>query len=148
MKNNNHIIGGISGIIEASLYVFGFVILFFVLQPTIDESISGLDKLKFIMDNKLLYQTWILAIYVIFGIVLVPLTVAIHENFQDQSAIMIKITPVFGLVWSGLVIASGMIGVIGLDAVATMYKTDPNSALTSWKTLEAVQNGLGGGVIG
>ncbi|MCU0425794.1 MAG: hypothetical protein MUF71_09240 [Candidatus Kapabacteria bacterium] len=51
MKNNNQTIDGISGIIEASLYVFGFIILFFVLQPTIDENISGIDKLKFIMDN-------------------------------------------------------------------------------------------------
>lgn len=128
MKNKNQIIGGLSGIIEASLYIFGFTILFSILQPTIDETNSGLDKLKFIIDNKAIYQTWILLIYVLFGIVLVPLTVSINEKFKEQNPIWTKITPVFGFIWSGLVIASGMIGVIGIDSVATIYGSDSNSA--------------------
>jgi len=33
-----------------------------------------------------------------------------------------------------------------IDSVATIYNTDSNSALTSWKTIESIQNGLGGGV--
>ncbi len=146
MKNKNQLIGGISGMIEASLYIFGFTILFSILQPTIDETQSGLDKLKFMIDNKSIYQAWILLIYVVFGIVLVPLTVSINENFKDHSTIWVKITPVFGFIWSGLVIASGMIGVIGMDAVATIYASDTNAALTAWNTIEAIQNGLGGGV--
>jgi hypothetical protein len=146
MNNKNQIIGGISGIIEASLYIFGFTILFSILQPTMDETKTGLDKLKFIIDNKSIYQTWILFIYVLFGIVLVPLTVAINENFKEQTTIWTKITPVFGFIWSGLVIASGMIGVIGIDSVTAIYNSDSNSALTSWKIIEAIQNGLGGGV--
>ena len=146
MKNKNQIIGGISGIIEASLYIFGFIILFSILQPTIDETKSGLDKLQFIFDNKSIYQTWMLLIYVVFGIVLVPLTVAINENFKEQTAIWTKITPVFGFIWSGLVIASGMIAVIGIDSVATISIVNSNSALTTWQTIEVIQNGLGGGV--
>jgi hypothetical protein len=146
MKNRNQIIGGISGIIEGSLYIFGFLLLFSILQPTIDDTKTGLDKLKFIIENKTIYQTWILLIYVVFGIVLIPLTIAIDENFKEQTTIWTKATPVFGFIWSGLVIASGMIAVTGIDSVATIYNTDSNSALISWKTIEAVQSGLGGGV--
>lgn len=146
MKKTNQIIGGVSGIIEASLYIFGFVILFSILQPTMDETKSGLDKLQFIIAHKTIYQTWILLIYVVFGIVLVPLVVAIYENFNDQTTIWTKITPVFGFIWSGLVMASGMIAVIGIHSVATMNNVNANSALTSWQTIEAIQNGLGGGV--
>lgn len=39
-----------------------------------------------------------------------------------------------------------MIGVIGVDSVATIYHSDPNASLTSWQTIEAIQNGFGGGV--
>jgi hypothetical protein len=146
MNNRNQIIGGISGIIEASLYIFGFIIMFSILQPAMDASKTALDKLNFIIENKMIYQTWILLIYVVFGIVLIPLTIAINENFKDQTSIWIKSTPVFSFIWSGLVIASGMIGVLAIDSVAVIYSTDSNSALTSWKTTEAIQNGLGGGV--
>ncbi len=146
MKNKNQIIGGVSAIIEACLYIFGFIILFSILQPSIDETKSGLDKLQFIIDNKTIYQIWVLLIYVVFGIVLVPLTVAINENFKNQTSIWTKITPVFGFIWSGLVIASGMIAVIGIGAVATIKNVDSNSALTAWQTINAIQDGLGGGV--
>jgi len=39
-----------------------------------------------------------------------------------------------------------MIAVIGIDSVTIIYNTNTNSGLTSWKTIEAIQNGLGGGV--
>lgn len=146
MKGKNQIIGGISGIIEASLYIFGFVMLFSILQSSIDETKTGLEKLEFILKNKTIFQIWLLLIYVVFGIVLVPLTIAIHEHFKEQISIWIKITPVFGFIWSGLVIASGMIAVIGIDTVTTIYSADSNAALSTWQTIEAIQNGLGGGV--
>jgi hypothetical protein len=146
MKNRNQIIGGIVGIIEAGLYIFGFILLFSTLQPTIDDTKTGLEKLNFIIANKIIYQTWILLIYVVFGIVLIPLTISIHENFKDQTAIWTKAAPVFSFIWSGLVIASGMIAVTGIDSVATIYTIDSNAALTSWRTIESLQNGLGGGV--
>lgn len=146
MKNNNHIIGGISGIIEAILYIFGFILLFSILQPTIDETKSGIDKLKFIIEHKNIYQSWIILIYVVFGIVLIPLTIAISERFNEQPTIWTKATPIFGFIWSGLVIASGMIIIVGLDSVASFFNDDMNLSLASWKTIEAIHNGLGGGV--
>jgi hypothetical protein len=76
----------------------------------------------------------------------VPLTVSINENFKEQTTIWTKITPVFGFIWSGLVIASGMIAVIGIDSVATINIVNSNSALTTWHIIEVIQNGLGGGV--
>lgn len=145
MKNSNHLIGGISGMIEACLYLFGFAMLFSVLQPAMDESASDLDRLTFIFGNKALYQTWIILIYVVFGVVLLPLTIAIQAHFKEPT-IWVKTTPVLGFIWSGLVVASGMIGVTGIDSVAAMYPADPHAALTSWRTIEAIQYGLGGGV--
>jgi hypothetical protein len=146
MKNNTHKIGGIAGIVEAGLFLFGFLLLFTVLEPTIDESKTDIEKLTFLLEYKTIYQTWNLFIYVLFGVVLVPLTIAINENFKQPSLIGTKVTPLFGLIWSGLVIASGMIANVGIESVASIMTKNTDMALTSWKTIEAVQNGLGGGV--
>jgi hypothetical protein len=146
MNKNTQKIGGISAIIEAIIYVFGFIFLFTLLQPTINETKSNLDKLTFIIENKTVYQTWILVIYVVFGIILVPLTIAINENFKEPSLIGTKVAPIFGFIWSGLVISSGMISNVGLDSVIKIFSTDPTLALASWQNIEAVHNGLGGGV--
>ncbi|WP_067149909.1 DUF4386 family protein [Pseudotamlana agarivorans] len=146
MNKKNQTVGGISGIIEASLYIFGIILLFSSLHPAIDQAQTAAEKLQFIIENKAKYQLWMLLIYVIFGIVLIPLTIAIHEIFENNSTLFSKAMPVFGFIWSGLVIASGMIAVVGINAVGETYNTDPNSAITSWKTIETIQNGLGGGV--
>ena len=137
--------GGIVAIAEGIIYVFGFALFFTFMNPLADEAKSSLEKLMFIIENKTIFQVWILTIYVVFGILLVPLTIAIYENFKEPSLIG-KATPIFGFIWSGLVISSGMIANIGIDAVAKMFVTDQNQALTSWQTIEAIQNGLGGGV--
>jgi len=143
---NNQKIGGIAGIIEAVLYIIGFVVLFFFMAPAMDTDKTELDKLKFVLDNKALFQYWNLLIYVIFGLVLIPLTIAIHENFKDKSLIGIKVIPILGFIWSCLVISSGMIANIGLETVNDLFTENNTVALTSWRIIESIQNGLGGGV--
>lgn len=145
MKNKNQTIGGISGIIEAIIYIFAFTFLLAFLQSTIDDSLTDLEKFIFIIENKTIYQIWTLLIYVVFGIVLIPLTIAINENFKNQT-IWTKTIPVFGFIWAGLVIACGMIETTGINSVSTLYHSDINSAFTSWKAIEAVSYGIGGGV--
>jgi hypothetical protein len=57
-----------------------------------------------------------------------------------------KIATPFGLIWAGLVIASGMVASVGLEAVAAIHTRDVVQATTTWVAISAVQNGLGGGV--
>jgi hypothetical protein len=146
MNNNTQKIGGIAAVTEAVIYIFGFILLFTILQPTINDAKSSLDKLTFIIENKTIYQLWILVIYVVFGIVLVPLTIAINEKFTEPSLIGTKVTPIFGFIWSGMVIASGMIASVGIDSVTKVFPTDSNQALNAWKIIGSIQDGLGGGV--
>ncbi|MGB0523431.1 MAG: hypothetical protein ACPGJS_10755 [Flammeovirgaceae bacterium] len=144
MKNQK--IGGVVGIIEAILYVIGIAFLFLFLSPAMDETKSGIDKLSFILENKTLFQIWHLLIYVIFGLLLLPLAIAINENFKTQSLIGTKVTPILGFIWSGLVIASGMVNNIGLETVNKLFLEDQAGALMAWKIISSIQNGLGGGV--
>ncbi|MEM9824077.1 MAG: hypothetical protein AAF985_23530 [Bacteroidota bacterium] len=139
-------VGGIAGILEAILYIIGMAFLFLFLSPVMEETSSDLEKLSFILENKALFQIWHLLIYVLFGLLLLPLTVAINQQFKTESLIANQVTPVLGFIWSGLVISSGMINNVGLETVNDLFAKDPSSALTTWKIIGSIQNGLGGGV--
>ena len=49
---------------------------------------------------------------------------------------------VFGLIWAGLIIASGNLMLHNLGVVAALYGTDPAQAATAWTALESVENGI------
>ena len=56
-----------------------------------------------------------------------------------------QVATIFGLIWAGLVIASGMIANVGTAAVVDLYSTDPNQAAAVWMGINPVIEGLGGG---
>lgn len=139
-------IGGIAAITEAIIYLIGFIFLFLFLAPSADTLLSDTEKLAFVLEKKSMFQIWNILIYVLFGLVLILLTIALQENFQNKKAIGLKTIPVLGFIWSGLVISSGMIANIGLETLNDLYTEDPATAVVSWKILSTIQNGLGGGV--
>ena len=52
----------------------------------------------------------------------------------------------FGLIWSGLVIASGMVANVGLSAISETYSRSAEEAANAWAIIGTVQDGIGGGV--
>lgn len=143
---NSQKVGGIAAILEAFLYIIGFIFLAVFLSPEFESAPTNIDKLRFTLDNKVLFQVWNILIYIIFGVILIPLTISINENFKNSESISTKVTPVLGFIWAVLVIASGMIANIGLDTLDKMIVDNVSAAITSWKTIGVIQNGLGGGV--
>ena len=74
------------------------------------------------------------------------LTVALQERIKAKASALMQIATPFGLIWAGLVIASGMVASVGLEAVAKLHAHDAALAITAWTVIAAVQDGLGGGV--
>jgi hypothetical protein len=99
---------------------------------------------SFLVDHQGALYAWYLIILIVFGIALVPLTLALHRRVRDAGGLAQAATA-FGLVWSGLVLAAGMISNIGLGVVADLAETDAGQAEAVWSSLDAVTNGLGGG---
>ena len=64
-------------------------------------------------------------ICVVFGVALVVLALALHARLKGGSSALVQIATVFGLIWAGLVIASGMISNIGMNNVVALYAKDP-----------------------
>lgn len=138
--------GGVSALIEALAYVVGFVAMATWLNPGDTESWSAAQKLSFVLEQKMLFQMVTIVIYVLTGVFLVVLAVALHERLKSGSAGLMQVATAFGLIWAGMVIASGMVAIVGLEAVATLHAKDATHATSVWGVVGVIQNGLGGGV--
>lgn len=136
--------GGIAALYEALAYVIGIV--GFLVVVNVSEISNPVERVAAISDNLGVLAALHLIVYVIWGAWLVVLTLALHERLQAGSPNMARIAAAFGIIWAGLVIASGMIYNIGMETVAGLYATDPTQAASVWLAVEAVFTGLGGGV--
>ncbi len=139
-------VGGIASIIQALCYVFGFALLATAMNPGNAENWTQLEKLGFILERQNLFIVWNTIIYVVFGIALVVLTAVLHRTLEHSASLMMSIASPFGFIWSGLVIASGMVATVGLSMVAQTYERTPQDAVVAWSIIGTIQDGIGGGV--
>ena len=137
-------IGGISAILEGLIYIFTFVIYGGVLAfPKADA--SSIEKLNFLSNNFITLSAINLVSYVIFGILLAVLVLAIHQRLKNDVPILTSLASLFGVIWVGLVISSGMIANIGLKTVVDLGANSPEDAMLIWRSVAIVSEGLGGG---
>jgi len=136
-------LGGIAALIEAALYVTGFALFLTVLDPSGYEGYA--QKVEFLADNQVASFIANLLIYVVFGVVLVVLVLALHAQLKNGSPAIMQTATVFGLIWAGLVIASGMIANIGSSTVVDLFSENQDQAVSLWLAIMTVQEALGGG---
>jgi hypothetical protein len=139
--------GGVAALIEAATFIVGFVVFLTLLESEGYGAAATTAEANaaFLADNQGLMYAWNFIIYVLFGIALVVLALALHERLKNRMPGLMPIATAFGLIWSGLVIASGMVANIGASAVVDLYETDPAEAGALWRSLDFVASGLGGG---
>jgi len=137
--------GGIAALIEAGTFVFGFVFLFTLLAPLAEGNLDSVENVTFLAKNQTIIYIWNLIIYVVFGLFLVVLALALFDRLKTDSPTLAQIATAYGLIWAGLVIAAGMVANIGTGVVVTLYDTNPAQAGSAWLAIDTVRNGLGGG---
>lgn len=139
-------IGGFAALIEAATYVVGLVLFATILAPyTIGDPDPG-ESVAFLADNQNIMYMWNLIIYMINGVFLVVLALALYERLKAGSPAIVQTATAFGLIWAGLIVASGMIFNVGLlGTVVDLNGEDPAQATAVWLALDSVQSGLGGG---
>jgi hypothetical protein len=64
---------------------------------------------------------------------------------KDGSPALAPIATAFGLIWAGLIIASGNLMLRNIGVVSGLYGTDPAQAVTAWTALQSVENGITSG---
>ena len=137
-------IGGICAILEALIYISAFIVYGGILVFP-NANASAAEELNFLSDNYITLSILNLVSYVLFGILLAVLVLAIHQRLKNYSPSFSKLASVFGIIWVGLVIASGMITNIGLKSVIDTGIKDPESAMQIWSSVSIISEGLGGG---
>ncbi|NNJ12778.1 DUF4386 family protein [Chloroflexales bacterium ZM16-3] len=137
--------GGAAALIEAATFVIGMGLMFTVLAPYGLGELDPAQTVAFLAENQAIMYVWNQIIYVVFGIALVVLSLALHARVQAGAPALMQTATAFGLIWAGLVIASGMVFNLGVGAVVALYGTDPALAGSTWLAISAVQDGLGGG---
>jgi hypothetical protein len=143
MMNNLQKIGGVAALLEATIYISAFT--FFGAFWDFPVDADSVRKLAFLADNQVILSIVNLTMYVLFGIFLAVLVLALHDQLKANTPILSQLASVFGVIWVGLVIASGMIANIGLGAIIDLSAKDPEQAMTIWRTINYVVEGLGGG---
>lgn len=139
-------IGGLAALIEAATFAVGIAMAVTVLSPFAFGELGPGQVVPFLAAHQATVLFWNAVIYLIFGVFLVLLALALHDRLRSGSTAMVNAATVFGLIWAVLVMASGMIFSVGMEAVVDLAGTDPGQAETAWIAVSAVQEGLGGGI--
>ena len=136
--------GGMAALIEAATYLIGMVIAFTVLAPSWE--LDPAQYVAFLVDNQTFLHLWHLLIYLVNGVFLIVLVLALHERLKSGAPAVMQVATAVGLIWAGLVIASGMQTINDLGVISDLYAQDPAQATTVWLSLSAVESGLGGAI--
>ena len=141
MKNLQKM-GGFAALYLAAAYLTGIVLFLFVLDyPSIVEPAQ---KVALLVDKQVVIYIANLIMYVIFGVFLVVLALALYERLNTASPAIIRTATAIGIIWAGTLIASGMVANAGIAPVVALYGKDPAQAALIWLAIESVANGLGG----
>lgn len=141
--NNIQKIGGVAAICEALIYISAFI--FFGVFFNFPVEASHAQQLAFLTENQLSISIINLTMYVIFGILLTVLVLAVHQRLKVMSYTLSQTASIFGFIWVGLVISSGMIANIGLESVINMAANNTEQAMNVWLVINIVVDGIGGG---
>jgi hypothetical protein len=134
--------GGVAALYLAAAYLAAMPFFLFVVDYSSAE--TPLQKLALLLANQGSLQAMELAVYVVFGLFLVALAVALHERLKPGAEALMAVATPIALIWAGLLIASGMVFNAGVAPVVALNATDPVQAASLWSAVEAVSTGLSG----
>ena len=142
MLKNLQKIGGVSALYMAAAYVFGIVGYLLVVGDVGD--VDPLEQVALLVDHQAFLYVLNLCVYIVFGVFLAVLALALYERLKAGSPALMQIATAIGLFWACLLIASGMVANVGMGNVVDLYGNDPAQAATVWLAIDSVVLGLGG----
>ena len=135
-------VGGLAALYLAAAYLVAmpYFLVFVKYQDVVDPA----EKVALLVSNHDSMRAMYLVTYIIFGIVLAVLSLALYARLKDGAPALAQAAIAVGLIWAFVLVASGMIFNAGVTAVVGLHATDPAQAVSAWQTIEPVAQGLGG----
>lgn len=139
--------GGIAALLCAATYVAGFALMLGLLAPSGygQPGAAAADIVAFLVEHRTLMLMWNGTIYILNALLLSALAVALGRTLAPGAPGLAAWAQAVGLIWATLVLGAGMVANVGVAQAAALWPTDPEGAATLWRTLHAVELGLGGG---
>ena len=135
-------VGGLAALYLAAAFVAAMpYFLVFVKYPSVVDPVK---KVTLLVGNHDSMRVMYLITYVIFGIVLAVLALALCARLRDGAPTLTQAATAVGLIWAFVLVASGMIFNAGVTAVVDLHGADPAQAVAAWQAIEPVAQGLGG----
>lgn len=135
-------VGGLAALYLALAYVAAMP--YFLVFVKYSSVVDPVEKVALLVGNHDSMRVMYLISYIIFGIVLAVLALAIYARLRDGAPILAQAATAVGLLWAFVLVASGMIFNAGVAAVVELYGTSPAQAVSTWQAIEPVAQGLGG----
>ncbi|WP_420431247.1 DUF4386 domain-containing protein [Hyphobacterium sp.] len=137
---------GLAAIGAGATYVIGFWVYFSIIGPAQygSPSIPVEQHVQFLAENMDLMIVWNQIIYVLNAILMVLIVIGLHRRLAASGALG-QTASAFGLIWAGLILATGMLTNIGIAQIVRLSAEDMDAAATLWRSVMVVSSGLGGG---
>lgn len=135
--------GAAAALYLAAAYVAG--IAYFLIAIDYPSVVDPLDKIALFEQHLRGLQIAYLAIYVVFGFVLMTLAWALHVRLRGGAPAVMRVATSVALVWAGLLVAGGMVTNLGMETVVSLHAADDSGAVTTWLAIDAVTSGMTGG---
>ena len=135
--------GGIAALIGAATNLLALVVILAILAPTGYGSDDPGQIVAFLADNQAIMRVWYIIIYLVFGVSLIFLSLALFERLKAGLPVLVQAVTTFGMIWAFLVIVIGTLSINNLSTIVKLYGENPAQAATVWLTLNSVETGLG-----
>ncbi len=134
--------GGAAALYLAAAYIAAMP--YFLLVVDYPNATTVADKVALILTNHSSMYAMYLVTYVVFGIALGVLGLALYDRLRPVAPFAARIATAVGVLWACMLVASGMVFNYGMTTVVTLAETDPTQAAAVWQAIEPIAQGLGG----
>lgn len=140
-------LAGLAALYSAASFIILFAVVATLFAPAElgPAATHAAERVAFMAAHREISMAVNLIGYIFFGAAMNILSFGLYERFRGGAPIASQIALGFGLIWSGLVFASGMVANIGLQLLSDLQANDPATASIVFHAYRLVVNGLGGG---
>src|SRR5664280_923237 len=134
--------GGVAALYLAAAYLVAMP--YFLIVVDFQSLVGSAQKVAALVAHQNSMYVMYLITYVVFGIVLAALALALWKRLSGSPSIA-AVGGAVGLIWACMLVASGLVFNYGAAAVIELHATSPAQAGSAWQAIEPVADALSSG---